>query len=90
MEDIIPLHALETTVNIAGDIALGMPYMQPGSTGIGKHIEYIAFGLIGVEVLFSGTNCAKDLMLKPVGSPLFFNTLVVVLSVHKIYILFFM
>jgi hypothetical protein len=39
------LQPFKPAVNVAGDVAKGMPHMEPGPAGVGKHIEHIILGL---------------------------------------------
>ncbi len=44
MQDIKALHSLVSGDYIAGGITLGMPDVQAGRTGIGKHIKHVILG----------------------------------------------
>jgi len=39
-----PLEAFVPAVYVTGDVSQGMTDMESRTTGVGKHIEYIAFG----------------------------------------------
>ena len=48
MQDIESFKAFVATVNITGNVSQWVTHMQSRSTGIGKHVQYIAFGPVGI------------------------------------------
>ena len=50
VEDIVSLHPLVATPDVAGGIALGMPHVKPRPGRIGKHVQHIDFLPGGIAV----------------------------------------
>ena len=73
MEHVIAFHAPVASHDVGGRIAFGMPYVQPGPAGIGKHVEHVVLGLVRIEARLTGTGRPEGFMLVPVTLPLFFD-----------------
>ena len=64
MQDVEAAHPLVAGQNVRRGIAFRMPYVQPGRTGVGKHVEDVVFGLGAVDL------GPESLVLQPVPLPL--------------------
>ena len=73
MQDVETLQTLVARINIAGNVAEGMSYMQTCSRRIGKHIEHIELGTGIVNITLVGV------MITPILLPLFLYFFIVII-----------
>jgi hypothetical protein len=66
VEYIEAFEAFVAAVNIGGDVAEGMAYVEAGAAGVGKHIKHVALGF--AEIVVHGVGAG----LLPVLLPFFF------------------
>ena len=67
VQDVVAAQTLVAGIDVGGDVAEGMPHVQPGSRGIGEHVEHVELRFVGS--LF----CAVSTLTRPSFAPALFN-----------------
>ena len=76
VEHVEAFQAFVPRINVTGNVAQGVPDMQPRPGGIGKHVQNVEFGFVGA------VGCRKSLPRRPAGLPFFLYFSEIIFHTH--------
>jgi len=77
VEHFVASHALEPTIDVSGDVALGVPDVQPFARRVWEHVQHKTLWFVRVF------NCVVDTRVYPVLLPFTLNGFVIKFPVHN-------
>lgn len=70
VQDVVASHALVTSDDVRGGVALWVAYVQAGTAGIGEHVQDEVLWLAGIKVRVAGIGSVKGVCRFPCILPL--------------------